>query len=197
MSWYVLYSSGCFSPLSALDEAAKNVCPLTRVRFGNVPCHLSSAGLSKAIKWRARYHLHPGFCYTLMLHFTCHTTVQWPPALWLIKYPQECLRRQDESKKSWLSLLYSHQMCIYQHWKAAGKKERVGISHHLTSRLKFTLDCVWCHQQLGVLQSVGSVWLKIHHQIINFLFVCFDLFGLRGQRFGRVWIIAFADDYKS
>ena len=33
----------------------------------------------------------PMFSVMYDLHFTCHTTVQWPPAIWLINYPQNAL----------------------------------------------------------------------------------------------------------
>lgn len=81
------------------------------------------------------------------------------------KLPPVCLRRQE----FWLSLLFSHQTCIYQHWNQTGRG-RVSISHHLTSRFQFRLCSM--PSIVGSLAVSRSAW-----------------FEKRDLRLGGIWII--------
>lgn len=65
-----------------------------------------------------------------------------------------------------------------------GEGGRVSISHHLTSRFKFTLWLCLMPSKVGIYVISRSGWLKIH-----------QIFSVRGQRWGRTWTII--DDYKS
>lgn len=104
----------------------------------------------------------------LILHFRCHTTVQWFPALWLINYPQYAL---DARSSGFLYCSVTRRAFINTEIKLGGVgRGRVSISHHLTSRFQFRLCSM--PSIVGSLAVSRSAW-----------------FEKRDLRLGGIWII--------
>lgn len=104
----------------------------------------------------------------LILHFRCHTTVQWFPALWLINYSQYAL---DARSSGFLYCSATRRAFINTEIKLGGVgRGRVSISHHLTSRFQFRL--------CSMPSIVGSL-----------AFSRYAWFEKRDLRLGGIWII--------
>lgn len=104
----------------------------------------------------------------MILHFRCHTTMQWFPALWLINYPQYAL---DARSSGFLYCSATRRAFINTEIKLGGVgRGRVSISHHLTSRFQFRLCSM--PSIVGSLAVSRSAW-----------------FEKRDLRLGGIWII--------
>lgn len=130
------------------------------VRFVHQSCCFL-AGWGKVVKCWAGYHLHPTVSHMLRLHFTSHTTVQCPPALWLINYPQNALdTRMKPKSPGFLYCTATRCAFINTEMKLGGGE---GGQHFTSSYLKIHIYFRLClmPSKVGSFAISTSAWLKI------------------------------------